>query len=702
VTTSTLVPALLPCAINGRPYLIEPTYERTTLDVIRQQSDAGDAPGEHSLSPYGLWRRSRETWHHGAGQVFADAKDSDEARYRSSKGIDPWTRGQISLLPTTASIRTSSNTNLALAVVGYPLTIAAPHLILADGNEIYESQNATPTSATWTTIDIHAGQAAQAVQSITTNGSWLWAAVGSSGIHRWPAGGSSAADRPAGTFTLVGWALGRLLAANVNVLYEVTSPLGSPPPTPTTLHTHPDTGFVWNIVAPGRNVIYAAGNASGQTGTIYKITLEDVSTALGAPSVATYLPDGETINALQFYAGAVILGTGRGLRIGTADGQGNIDYGPLIETPRPVYAIEPQGRYCWFAWSNYDGTSTGLGRVDLGFFNESLVPAWSSDLMATDQGDVLSVVSFTKDAHLSPEREPNRVFAVSGKGVYIESSLYSQPWPLPTKTSTKVASGTLESGSIRFGTTESKNLRSVDLRHHALDGTVAAAIQNDDISYATAGTSSTPGSQGSTSPFATDTTAETAELRFTLARPTDSRTVTAGITSGSTTLTITVGTFTSADVGRTVTSTQTGFPSPTRIASVTSSTIAVMADAATATASGFSAILSPTTAGPEMVRWTLKALPKPKAPETFTVTIEMRSTIDTTAGDGQPYAMDVPTEVAAIKTLEQNRTVVDFQLGSDTFSVYVLKSQFKGEHWEGPRRRFSEGKMTVLLQTVAE
>jgi hypothetical protein len=841
LTTSTLVPALLPCAINGRPYLIEPTYERITLDVIRQQSDAGDAPGEHSLSPYGLWRRSRETWHHGAGQRFADGKLSNEACFRASKGIDPWVEGQVTLLKRAVLRRASVNTNLALLSTSIDLILAdgqqvyqtaGPFNLMTDNQSTFEdgattgwtagantvisaqaaaantgnyglrlrSSAAGDTSATtptgtsgfavdgnrqhafwgykatavtartttffvdwydsagalissttiwssadavgwanqinraiwspataayaalryvvtgngaanedhyiddvyfearsnvagdvWTSMVIHGGEAAQTVQSITTNGYYVWAALGSSGIHRVLAGSSAATvNVPAGTFDLVGYANGRLLAGNDNILYEITAPITAP--AATALFTHQSADFQWAGISPGRNCIYAFGNSGGTggNGEIYRIGIEATSTALGAPTFASYLPDGETIHALQFYAGIVILGTGKGVRVGTADAQGNIDYGSLIETPGPVRCLEPQGRYVWFGWSNYDSTSTGLGRIDLGTFTETLVPAWSSDLMATAQGNVLSAVSFAP----YNSTDVRRYFAVSGVGVYGEDEI-------------RVPSGTLETGTFRFGTTERKNLRSIEVRHHALDGTVAAELKMDDIAYEVAGTSSTPGSQGPSSSFSVDETGEGAEVRFILSRPTDGRQVTGSTTAGDKTLTISSGTFTAADVGRSIHADPVTVPIPlvttgVRIASYTGGTTVEMSEPAAATATNVTFVISGPTHAPDLVRWTAKALALPKAPEAFTITIEMRSTIDTTAGDGQPYAMDVPTEVAAIKTLEQNRSVVDFQLGSDTFSVYVLKSQFKGEHWEGPRRRFSEGKLVVVLQSVAE
>src|SRR5688572_10657107 len=116
MTTSALVPGLLPVAIDAHPYLAEATYVRETVQVIRQQADTSSEAGEQTLTPLGLWRRSQESWHHGAGQDFRDGTLGDERpdphRFRSSKGIDCWTRGQMSLLRPTLKVLSTSNTNL--------------------------------------------------------------------------------------------------------------------------------------------------------------------------------------------------------------------------------------------------------------------------------------------------------------------------------------------------------------------------------------------------------------------------------------------------------------------------------------------------------------------------------------------------------------------------------------------------------------
>src|SRR5205807_7612616 len=59
---------------------------------------------------------------------------------------------------------------------------------------------------------------------------------------------------------------------------------------------------------------------------------------------------------------------------------------------------------------------------------------------------------------------------------------------------------------------------------------------------------------------------------------------------------------------------------------------------------------------PELTRWTAKVLPVPSTiDETFTIPIEMRSEVLTDTGDGVPYHVDVPTEIAYPKRLGQSR-----------------------------------------------
>ena len=480
VGASADVPGLLPVAVNGRPFLIDyisPDWRWETLRILRPQSDTSEDTSEASLNNDALWRRSIESWHHGAGQTHLDRKDSDPYRFRSSKGIDVFTKWQASLLPATANRRASAGTNLAL-------TTAGSYLYFADGNQVHWTQNLTTFAAT--SADIHAGDAPQSVKSITSDGNYVYAALGSNGLHRTARGTTVSAEYSALSCTLVAYVKGRLMAANGNAIYNVTASGAAP----AALYTHPNTDFSWVGFAEGPGHIYAAGY-SGDKSLVYRTAVQSDGTALDIPIVAGQLPDGEILRSITSYASVVALGTDKGIRTCAIDGDGNLLIGPLLPTG-VTRCFEGQDRFIWFGWDNYDGTSTGLGRLDLGEFTSDLAPAYASDLMAAGQGAVTSVVTYAD----------KRVFAVSGVGFFAQ-------------TDDKVATGTIDSGNITYGITDNKLLVFADVRHSEIDGEVEVAISTEGGSFATVGSSA----QGTGTTLTTSNqSGEHFEARLTLAR----------------------------------------------------------------------------------------------------------------------------------------------------------------------------------------
>jgi len=109
-----VVPYIYPVAINGRPYMIDTksnAFGRQFDARVRDSVDQSAEPGESAINPQGLWRRSQSSWHYGAGQTYSDTADAEAYRFRSSKGIDVWNRGKLSLLPDTTQAYSSANTN---------------------------------------------------------------------------------------------------------------------------------------------------------------------------------------------------------------------------------------------------------------------------------------------------------------------------------------------------------------------------------------------------------------------------------------------------------------------------------------------------------------------------------------------------------------------------------------------------------------
>jgi hypothetical protein len=149
--------------------------------------------------------------------------------------------------------------------------------------------------------------------------------------------------------------------------------------------------------------------------------------------------------------------------LATADSVANLTLGSLIPTDNPVLCFEAQDRFVWYGLTNYDSTSTGLGRTDLSSFTASTTPAYASDLMATAQGNVTSVVTF----------QDVRVFAVGGQGVYCEAA-------------TPVSSGSLDSGQITYKLPDAKVAMFVDV--HADNGSVEVSISTDGGPFVSLGT----------------------------------------------------------------------------------------------------------------------------------------------------------------------------------------------------------------------
>lgn len=391
-----------------------------------------------------------------------DREISDPARFHASKGIDPWTKYQLSLLPDTDNIRVTANANL--------LGIAANNAYyVCDGTTIAGSANLS----SFTTVT---GTPGVAAVDITTNGGLVWTAHTASGIYQ--TNGSVATSYVTGTVSHLGYVKGRLLASHNQALYN---PIAAGA-LPAAFYTQPDTGFTWATFAEGNAFIYAAGGV-GDRSWIYRIAVQTDGVGLSAPVVAATLPTGERVRSMLGYLGYIVIGTDKGVRFATASDSGDLTLGALIPTPGAVYSIEASDRFVWFGWTNYDTTSTGLGRFDLTAINEGLAPAYASDLMATAQGAVRGIGSVGG----------RLAFAVDAVGFFAESD------------TEVVTSGFLSTGQITYGISDAKVPVLIDLKHAPLPvGTsVTVAMSSDRGGATVVGTSSTPDSVSPTESIST-------------------------------------------------------------------------------------------------------------------------------------------------------------------------------------------------------
>ncbi len=483
-----LVPDIFPVAIDGRPYLVDQKsnqFSRGFEARVRDSVDQSTSPGEAAINPQGLWRRGETSWHLGAGQLYADTAEAQDYRFYSSKGINPWTKGQLKLLNKVKESLNSSNTNLHLHV-------ADGKLYVADGATVKYSSNPFAATPTWTTVS---GLPALTPRDMSSDGSniYLTYAGLTSSYGLWKIDDTQTASNVAygHEFHSVDFVKGYVMVSGdsssgpANDLYY--SPSGNVTGND---YDHPLPSWVWTSFAAGQNAIYVAGH-SGDKGAIYKITIASTG-VLDTPVVALEFPIGEIPYTVYGYLGNIFIGTSKGVRYATSDNESNLVSGSLIPTSGSVTSFTADDKYVWFNWSNYDGVSTGLGRIDLTSFTSSNTPAYATDLMHTSTSNVLHVVTY----------ENKKVFSISGDGVYVED------------TANLVETGEIITGTYRWGIPDRKFVAKFDIRTTPLEGTVTPSISSDSSAY-TAMTAHLQ--QSSTESVSTGPQAKFIEAKFKLA-----------------------------------------------------------------------------------------------------------------------------------------------------------------------------------------
>lgn len=464
-----LVPTIFPIAINGRPYMIDMASGdfASQFDArVRDSVDQSTEPGESAINPQGLWRRSQTSWHYGAGQEYSDTADAEPYRFRTSKGMDVWTVGELKLLPDTTQVYSSTQDNLYMATAS---------------NRIYGTENQalqfTTDFSTFTTVT---GTAASKLYSIASDGYNVFYSYANGDIDQTNAGITTSSAYITGIEAgILRYVKGRLMVAGQGAdkhkIWNITTAPGGNANNPGALYTHPNTNFTWVGFAAGQNHIYAAGHA-GNKSIIYKTQIKADGTALDIPTVAAELPFGEIVTTVEGYLGYVLIGLENGFRFCSSDENGNLVVGPLIRTGTSVKCFVGIGQFVYFGWTNFDSDSTGIGRMNVADQVSTNQPAYASDLMVTGQGSVLDLHEFGDTA----------IFTVSGLGAYRQHP------------SNKVASGYLESGIYRWGVGDAKFVPKWDLRTEPLNGTVNISVSNDGGVFDSVGTQTVQGSLEST------------------------------------------------------------------------------------------------------------------------------------------------------------------------------------------------------------
>jgi hypothetical protein len=473
-----LVPSIFPIAIDGKPYNLDfnnpmggNLYRRDSVALLRTQADSARTAGESSVSPEIFWRRSFDSWHQGSGQTHADRETSNPYRFRSSKGMDVWTKGELKALgDVVAQNPETPNENIGLVVAG-------SRLYSFNATKTYFT---TETDASWAWTEV-SGTPASAPKGIASDGKNIWIAhptgIWKTDTSSSTVGGTVFAAPPAGNWTGIWFNKGKLFASTDDGKVHTISGTG----TVTLVIDRSTLGFTWTASTGVGGYHYFAGY-NGDKSIIFKVTLTAEGTALSAGIVAGELPDDEKVLHLDGYLGYLVIGTNKGIRFASTDANGYITIGGLIQTNQPVYCSEGQDRFVWFGWGYYDAVSSGLGRMDLAEFTSTLTPAYASDLMAGKPalktsatspiaadpilGDVLSVVTY----------DNKRVFAVKAKGIF-------------TETTAKVPLASLDTGLISHGIIDNKYAAFLDARLQPLasGNVLKLAHAADSEGFATSG-----------------------------------------------------------------------------------------------------------------------------------------------------------------------------------------------------------------------
>ena len=158
-------------SIDGRGYLVDLTgFRRRTIPAQKEQRDTGGDVGENTLSDVGQWIRSQTDWSHGAGQEHYDLSDSDRRRFHTSKNVDIFTKGRLSMLKAIDTKETGANTNLYARVVNGTV------FYFSDGTDLkYGDPNAAADPDYSSTTTPMGGT----IEDWTSDGTSVYAAVGS-------------------------------------------------------------------------------------------------------------------------------------------------------------------------------------------------------------------------------------------------------------------------------------------------------------------------------------------------------------------------------------------------------------------------------------------------------------------------------------------------------------------------------------------
>jgi hypothetical protein len=497
-----------------------------TIPSQRESVNLTDIAGEGTLNTEGLWRRGATSWHHGAGQLYVDRKDSDEWRFYESQGIDCWTENQLSLLPDTKQQISSVYTWAQ---------------IVTPGSYVYYLESNDPEPANFSRVRFTQDYVTWYTPTgLTGHVSWL--ATDGANVYAAGAGGVWYTGAGTGTWTQIittavyqiWYVADRLIVSGPNAtLYDLTSinsvnnssaqaldPQGF-------FDQHINPNWTWSSAAAGNSCLYIGGYLTVPTpvdsytlnepvitapSAVYKYTISNTNSTqqalqavpsinLAPGTIALPMENGEIVSGLFSYLNYIFVGTSLGVRccrtVSANDPSG--DAGDLIAGQLMPNLLQPLqqggvfnenkfiatsnftafGRYVWFDFPGYGNDQYALMRCDLGTFTSELTPAYALDLVYNTAPGT-GAVGVPGCMRWCPITN-GPVIALTQAGVWTQDTQHY------------VASGTLKSGRITYGLPDQKlaaqanyNTRPNDgaAPYEAGAGTVTMSLAADGSAYA--------------------------------------------------------------------------------------------------------------------------------------------------------------------------------------------------------------------------
>jgi hypothetical protein len=381
-------------AIAGMPFIAaigdRNPATRETAPFRKDQFDNGAEPGEQSLT--GWWLRSQMSFHSGSGITFYDPMTNDESghyRFADSKGVDVWTKGQVTMLKasvpghiTTGDLRSNKRPFQSLRSIEWNGTKG---VLLHDEYDV-DKIDINGNETHFVNYNAGTNSPVYAICDDGTNAYWITNSATKKEVYKKALTLDSTTPVGLPIFDEIGtisnaimeYVKERIVMCADNKVYEFA---GSAVAMPPVLYTHPSASHVYTSITASGPAIYIAGY-NGIQSTIQKFTL---STAGAMPTltsavVAAELPVGEIVHKIYYYLGYMVIGTDKGVRVASvSDQDGSITYGPLIvETNQPCYDFAARDHYVWCA-TGVDG-EPGTIRIDLSNEIEPLRFAHANDV----------------------------------------------------------------------------------------------------------------------------------------------------------------------------------------------------------------------------------------------------------------------------------------------------------------------------------